>query len=66
MIGFAHYRLDACRGVFQDVEEFTPTDIKPSANMDNHTSVIYNLDGRRLNAKPQKGIYIQNGKKVVK
>ena len=50
---------------FLNIAEFTPTDIKPSANMDNHTSVIYNLDGRRLNAKPQKGIYIQNGKKVV-
>lgn len=25
----------------------------------------YNLQGQRLNTVPQKGIYIQNGKKVV-
>lgn len=27
--------------------------------------VIYDLQGRRLLAKPQKGVYIQNGKKIV-
>ena len=26
----------------------------------------YDLQGRQLNAKPQKGIYIENGRKVVK
>jgi hypothetical protein len=26
---------------------------------------IYNLAGQRLNAAPQKGLYIQNGKKFV-
>lgn len=29
------------------------------------SSIIFDLQGRRLNDKPSKGIYIQNGKKVV-
>ena len=53
-------RLD-CFFVESDV-----SDIKSVVNEDQHPSDIYNIDGRRLNAKPQKGIYIQNGKKVVK
>ena len=27
---------------------------------------IFNLQGRRLNAEPKHGVYIKNGKKVVK
>ena len=30
------------------------------------TKTIYDLQGRRLSEKPAKGIYIQNGKKIVK
>ena len=29
------------------------------------TNTLYDLHGRRLTAKPTKGIYIQNGKKYV-
>ena len=29
------------------------------------SSISFDLQGRRLNDKPSKGIYIQNGKKVV-
>ena len=29
------------------------------------SSDLYDLQGRRLNAQPTKGVYIQNGKKVV-
>ena len=29
------------------------------------SSDLYDLQGRRLNAQPTKGIYIRNGKKVV-
>ena len=36
-----------------------------SAAGSNDTPAIYDLQGRRLNAKPQKGIYIENGRKVV-
>jgi hypothetical protein len=33
---------------------------------DNGTGDWYSLDGRKLSAKPtQKGVYIQNGKKIV-
>ena len=29
-------------------------------------NVIYNINGQRLNAVPQHGVYIQNGRKVIK
>ena len=32
---------------------------------ENDTPILYDLSGRRLEQKPQKGIYIQNGKKVL-
>ena len=44
-------------------EESDETGIKSAASEDQHPSDIYNLDGRCLDTKPQKGIYIQNGKK---
>lgn len=31
----------------------------------NDDMILYDLQGRRLNAKPRKGIYIQNGQKVA-
>lgn len=46
-------------------EKSDETGIKTAANEDQHPSDIYNLDGRCLDAKPQKGIYIQNGKKYI-
>jgi len=46
-------------------EEYDETDIKSAASEDLHLSDIYNLDGRCLDAKPQKGIYIQDGKKYI-
>ncbi len=36
-----------------------------SIDKHNTDSAIYDLMGRRLNVKPTKGIYIQNGKKYV-
>jgi len=36
----------------------------PTAKRTNRSSGIYDLQGRQLNGKPEKGIYIQNGKKV--
>lgn len=35
-----------------------------SLNVNGSTGVVYDLQGRRLNAKPTKGVYIQNGQKV--
>ncbi len=45
----------------------TPTGINTiNANTDANVNSWYTLDGRRLNAKPtQKGIYLNNGKKVI-
>ena len=33
--------------------------------MTENPSGIYDLQGRRLNGKPSKGVYIENGRKVV-
>ena len=42
------------------------TGIEKVANdVDNETNTWYNLQGIKYNSKPQKGIYIRNGKKVV-
>ena len=38
--------------------------IKESTTAEN--SAIYDLQGRRIQGEPQKGIYIQNGKKILK
>lgn len=37
------------------------TKVQPQPNTDK----LYNLQGQRLTSAPRKGIYIQNGKKVV-
>ena len=38
----------------------------PSASpLGERTGAVYDLSGRRLEQKPQKGIYINNGKKVI-
>ena len=52
--------VDAIEGLHDvaAVRSITTTTIEKS-------SPFYNLQGQRLNSAPQKGIYIQNGKKVV-
>ena len=35
-------------------------------NLTHDTFVLFDLQGRRLNAEPKHGVYIKNGKKVVK
>lgn len=42
-----------------------PTDFKPILHLPKDTR-YYDLQGRHLNSIPQQGIYIQNGKKVLK
>ena len=37
----------------------------PAPEPENVTPALFDLSGRRLEQKPQKGIYIQNGKKVL-
>ncbi len=43
-----------------------PTAIRTVKAQAEGESIIYNLQGRRLNEAPRKGIYIINGRKVVK
>ena len=37
----------------------------PAAEKPSRTAVIYDMNGRQLNAKPDNGIYIQNGQKRI-
>ena len=41
------------------------SDIRPASFTTDNQNYYYNLQGRRLTAAPQKGIYIQNGKKKL-
>ena len=50
-----HYRLDA-------TENTTP--IRNIENDRYQNTDIYDLQGRRITGKPQKGLYIQNGKLI--
>jgi len=34
-------------------------------NVTKPSSILYDLQGRRINGKPGKGVYIENGRKVV-
>lgn len=46
------------------LEEYT-SNIRPTNNSYDKPSPTYNLQGRRLSTTPQKGVYIQNGKKKL-
>ena len=49
---------------FENIVEGLPEGIL-STSMHETSSALYDLSGRRLEQKTQKGIYIQNGKKVL-
>ena len=51
-------------GYFTDINSTSIKDATTS-KMTEHYTPCYNLQGQRLTSAPQKGIYIQNGKKVV-
>lgn len=51
-------------GYFTDINATSVKDVT-TAKMMTEQIPIYDLNGRRLTDKPMKGIYIQNGKKVV-
>jgi len=59
--------------VYKDVIEIETTfptsitqpDVLSDATSQHQDQSLYDLQGRRLNGKPQKGVFIQNGKKVV-
>ena len=51
---------------FGKIEAIGGTDIQQPKSLVTPTDApVYNLQGQRLTNKPSKGIYIQNGKKVV-
>lgn len=45
--------------------DYVPTSVR-SITQPNVRNTVYDLQGRKVNSKSKKGIYIQNGKKVVK
>ena len=51
-------------GVVLPLEKYT-SDIQPTKYSSANPSIAYDLQGRRLNGTPAKGIYIQNGRKMV-
>ena len=57
---------DGCL-LFSVSDFFQTQSVKPTSYTTVQTDkpLIYDLQGRRLNAKPTKGVYIQNGKKYV-
>ena len=58
--------LDSINAVNRSGKPFTVQDVEPYVEFfDDHGEPIYNLQGQRLTDKPRKGIYIQNGNKVV-
>ena len=48
-----------------DLAEYIPTNINSTNTNSTANSVIYDLSGRKLSEKPQKGFYIQGGCKYI-
>ena len=68
-VGKAYLDLSAVGGVkaFYGFEEDDPTGISNlNANVNANEGAIYNLSGQMVNGKLPKGIYIVNGKKILK
>jgi hypothetical protein len=51
--------------IFRNHNFNTTTDIRANLNKVEDVHVIYDLQGRRLTATPQRGVYIRDGKKYV-
>ena len=51
--------------LFKTVLEGSPTAIQPSSAIQKDESTLFDLRGQRLASPPSKGIYIQNGRKVM-
>ena len=64
------YTFSAAEGCLDDrftlTFEAPTTGINTVATDADHDNAIYTIDGRRVNSTAQKGIYIQNHKKIVK
>ena len=53
-------------GVVLPLEDYTSDILPTTYSSDIFFPVVYDLQGRRLSGKPAKGVYIENGRKVVK
>jgi hypothetical protein len=59
------YRAEKYWRNFLHIEEAETAIQQPKTLVTSTDAPVYNLQGQRLTDKPRKGIYIQNGKKVV-
>ena len=50
---------------FKNIQDGMPSGIQSAPISQPSPSALYDLSGRRLEKKPSKGIYIQNGKKLL-
>ncbi len=57
------YEITSGWRIFKTIEEFLPTDISSPAT--NQESTLFDLQGRKLQGKPTRGIYIENGQKIL-
>ena len=60
----AIYQAAPIWGKFSNIKELDSSGVQP-ANSIKDTSLLYDLQGRRLTGKPAKGLYIQNGRKII-
>ena len=57
------YEITSGWRIFKTIEEFLPTDISSPAT--NQESTLFDLQGRKLQGKPTRGIYIKDGQKIL-
>lgn len=59
----SNYEVTPGWRIFKTIEEILPTDISSPAT--HQESTLFNLQGRKLQGKPSRGIYIENGKIIL-
>ena len=59
------YALECGSNLYNSIFDHNTTSVTPRTAMPSESARIFNLNGQELKAIPEKGIYIQNGKKVV-
>ena len=59
------YQATPIWGKFTNIVEMSNTDISIGSLIKSPATIVYDLQGRRINGKPSKGVYIESGRKVV-
>lgn len=62
--GWSYYRILSV--TVGDRVDYSVTGVSPLLAAPSGAEMLHGLDGRRLNAPPQHGVYLRNGKKVAK